>query len=314
MKFAILDKLPDFLRSELFRIKGHTFYDLSFLPEEQMKKRLYFTEGILFRSRISLDKLFFDTFPNIRVVIRLGAGLDHIDTQYACYKGVKIFSTKGDNADAVGEHAVGLLLALTKKIWQSAKETELFLWKRFENTGREIGNLTVGIIGYGNTGEAFAKKLRGFAPEILAYDKYKSGFGNRFVKETSWEEIQARADVLSFHVPLTYETYHLFNQKLIQTFRKPFYLLNLSRGKVVNTKDLLRGILNGKILGAGLDVLEEENFPHISSEMKRLLVSLQKTGKVLITPHIGGWSRETYLRRLEKVREILEKLPKDNTG
>ncbi len=308
MKIAILDKIPKKILSELYEQEKHAFYDFSFLPEDEMRKRLFLVEGILFRSRISLDKFFFDTYPHLRVVIRLGAGLDHIDVGYARLKGVKIFSTKGDNADAVGEHAVGLLLSLTKKIYISSRETEKFLWKRFENIGQEIGNLTIGIIGYGNTGQAFARKLSGFSPKILAYDKYKSGFGNGFVKESSWTEIKAQADVLSFHVPLSYETYHLFNRKIIQEFRKPFYLLNLSRGKVVNTKDLLTGICQGKILGAGLDVLEEENFPHISSSMKKLLISLKRTEKVIITPHIGGWTRETYRRRLKKIKEILRKL------
>ena len=308
MIFAILDKIPNETLVLLQQLENHSFYDFSFMPLEYVYDKLKYADGIIFRSRIPLDSQFFNSYPNISTVIRLGAGLDHIDLKVAKAKNVKIFSTKGDNAEAVGDHTIGMLLTLTKNIWKSANEVRKFLWKRSENKGTEISSLTIGIIGFGNTGSAFAKRLSGFNTTILAYDKYKKNYAPDYVKETSLKEICRRADVISFHVPLTYETYHYFNSAMLQNLQKNIYLLNLSRGPVVNTRTLINGLNFGKIIGAALDVLEEENLNNLSPRMRQYFSELIKRENVIITPHIGGWSKQTDMRRREKLLEILGKL------
>ena len=219
--------------------------------------------------------------------------MDAIDVDYAEEKGIACINSPEGNRDAVGEHCLGLLLALFNKICIADSQVRKGLWLREDNRGLEIKGKTVGIIGYGNMGQSFAKRLSGFDCKVIAYDKYKTNYSDAFAQEVSLEEIFSQSDILSFHTPLTSETKYMFNKDFISNFKKPFYLLNTSRGKVVNTKDLIEALNEGKILGAGLDVLEFEAFSNELQDTPRELQDLFSRTNVVLTPHVAGWSVES---------------------
>jgi D-3-phosphoglycerate dehydrogenase len=238
-------------------------------------------------------------------MVRGGAGLEHIDAAYLQGRGIPLFATEGGNADAVGEQAVGMLLSLLHKLGQSDRQMRKLSFQREPNRGTELGSRTVGIIGFGRTGSALARKLQGFGCRILAYDKYKQGFGGPLVQEVSLQELQARADVLSLHVPLTGETLHLVDSAFIGQMAQPFWLLNLARGPVVDPAAVIEGLRAGKILGAGLDVHENENFERLTPEQLVRQRSLNFMENVVLTPHTGGLSVESAQRIAQRVLEIL---------
>jgi D-3-phosphoglycerate dehydrogenase len=240
-----------------------------------------------------VDKELIDRAVNLKVIGRIGAGMDAIDTDYAEKKGIVCLNSPEGNRDAVGEHCLGLLLALFNKICIADSQVRKGLWLREDNRGLEIKGKTVGIIGYGNMGQSFAKRLSGFDCKVIAYDKYKTNYSDAFAQEVSLEEIFSQSDILSFHTPLTSETKYMFNKDFIQNFKKPFYLLNTSRGKVVNTKDLIEALNQGKILGAGLDVLEFEAFSNELQDTPNELQDLFSRTNVVLTPHVAGWSVES---------------------
>lgn len=225
--------------------------------------------------------------------------MDSIDVEYAQSKGIQCLNSPEGNRDAVGEHAVGLLLSLFDKINSGDKEVREGLWQREENRGIEIKGKTVGIIGYGNMGKAFSQRLSGFECKVIAYDKYKSGFSNKYAQEVTLEELFNRVDVLSLHVPLTDETKFMVCDDFINKFQRPFYLINTSRGKVVKLKSLIKAMQDKKIKGCGLDVLEYENF---SNEMtqettaKEELSTLFSMPNTVFTPHVAGWTVESYYK------------------
>ena len=208
-------------------------------------------------------------------------------------KGIKCINSPEGNRDAVGEHCLGLLLAVFNKICIADMQVRKGLWLREENRGLEIKGKTIGIIGYGNMGRSFAQRLSGFDCKVIAYDKYKTNYSDDFAQECSLEEIFSQSDVLSFHTPLTEETKYMFNKDFIQNFKKPFYLLNTSRGKVVKIKDLIEALNEGKILGAGLDVLEFEAFSNELENAPTELQDLFLRNNVVLTPHVAGWSVES---------------------
>ncbi|HTK18125.1 MAG TPA: NAD(P)-dependent oxidoreductase, partial [Mucilaginibacter sp.] len=210
------------------------------------------------------------------------------------------------NMDAVGEHAVGMLLSLMNNFNRADAEVREGLWKREANRGYELRGKTVGIIGYGFMGGSFARKLSGFSVNVIAYDKYKTGFSDQYVREVSMEEMVKLSDVVSFHIPLTPETNGLVDDEYLFHFRKPIFLLNTSRGKVVKVKAILNAIKQGKILGAGLDVLEVEKFPALDEQS--WFEELKQSGKVLLTPHVAGWTFDSYRRISEVMAEKLAKL------
>jgi D-3-phosphoglycerate dehydrogenase / 2-oxoglutarate reductase len=252
-----------------------------------------------------LGRELIDLAPNLQLVVRGGSGLEHIDSEYLAQKGIKLVGTPGGNADSVGEQAVGMLLALLHKILLADKQIRQLRFEREGNRGTELGARTVGIIGYGQAGSAFALKLVGFGCRILAYDKYLPGFGNERVTESTPEQIQAEADVLSLHVPLTDETHHLVNDAYIAAFARPFWLLNLARGPVVDTAAVIRGLQSGKILGAGLDVHENERFDRLTPEQLLRQKTLGWMENVILTPHIGGLSTESANNIARRVLEEL---------
>ena len=242
---------------------------------------------------------------SLRLIVRLGSGLDIIDCEYADQKGIHVCNTPEGNRQAVAEHALGLLLGLLNRIVISNEQVKSLTWRREENRGIEIEGKTLGIIGFGNTGSSFAKLLSGFNLKILAYDKYKQRFAENYrnVIETDMTEIFRNCDVLSLHIPLTSETVHLCDMNFFKRFEKDIFLLNTSRGKIIKTSDLISCIRSGKIKGAALDVLENENPGSYNGNEKLMYEQLFSFSNVIVTPHIAGWSVESK----EKIAELTYK-------
>ncbi len=298
MKIIFLDTVHPILEERLIAA-NHQCIHLTDSDFESTKKLISVADGIVVRSRFPMDANLLDAAPNLKFIARSGAGMENIDLEYCAKRNIQLFNAPEGNRNAVGEHALGMLLALMNHLVTADAEVRAGKWDREGNRGIELDGKIVGIIGYGNNGEAFAKKLRGFDVQILAYDKYKSNFGNEFVKESTLEELYANADVISFHIPQNEETLFWANDTFFESIHKPFFLLNLSRGKIVETKALLNAIENGKVLGAGLDVLEFEkasfeNF--FDGNMPEAFQQLLASKKVILSPHVGGWTNESYFK------------------
>lgn len=266
-------------------------------------------EGLVVRSKVIIDSAFIDRVPSLRCIGRVGAGMETIDVNYAEAHGIRCLNSPEGNRDAVGEHAVGMLLALLNNIARADAEVRQGQWRREANRGHELGNLTVGIIGFGNMGQAFAKRLSGFDCRIVVYDKYKDlkDFkDHRVLKVVGLAELQAEADVVSFHVPLTEETHHYLDSDFIESMSKPFYLINTARGAVVDTEALVTGLKNGKVLGAALDVLENEN---MQADALSTFNSQLSTLNCIFTPHVAGWTIESKYKLAavlaDKIIEVL---------
>lgn len=264
--------------------------------------------GLVIRSKFQVDGAFMDTAENLRFICRAGAGMDNIDEAYAKEKNISLINASEGNMDAVGEHAVGLLLSLTNNFRNADMEIRNGIWDREGNRGYELMGKTVGIIGYGFMGSSFAKKLSGFGVNVIAYDKYKTGFSDRYAREVSMEEIVKHSDVLSLHIPLTIETEGLVNEEYLFHFKKPIFFINTSRGKTTKVQAVLNAIKQGKILGAGLDVLEVEKFPKLAEQ--EWFNELKQSGKVLLTPHIAGWTFDSYRKISEVMAQKLSLLGK----
>lgn len=256
-------------------------------------------DGIAVRTKFRIDQEIFDVAPKLKFVARAGAGLDNIDIEIAKEKGVALLAANEGNMDAVGEHAVGLLLSLMNNFRKADLEIRNGVWDREGNRGYELKGKTVGIIGYGFMGQSFARKLSGFGVNVIAYDKYKTGFSDDFAKEVSMEEIVKHSDVLSLHIPLTRETKQMIDDEYFFHFKKPIFFINTARGEVVSTQAVLNNLANGKILGAGLDVLETEKFPLLAEQ--NWYDALKANEKVILTPHIAGWTFDSY----RKISEVL---------
>jgi len=279
----------------------HLQYDWS---QEKIREELHKFDGVVIRSRIKINKDLIDKGMNLKFIARAGAGMENIDWEYAESKGIKCLNAPEGNRDAVGEHALGMLLALLNNLVKADREVRKGIWLREENRGTELQGKTIGIIGYGNMGAAFAQRLKGFGVSVLAYDKYKKNFSDEYAKEASMEDLFEKADVLSFHVPLTRDTEFMVNHSFIEKFRKNIYIVNTSRGKVVKTDDLVMHMKSGKVLGACLDVLEYEStsFEALKPEtIPEAFRYLTQSEKVILSPHIAGWSYESH----EKIAEVL---------
>lgn len=259
-------------------------------------------QGLVVRSKVIVDRPFIDACPSLRCIGRVGAGMETIDVDYASSRGIRCLNSPEGNRDAVGEHAVGLLLALLNHIPRADAEVRRGLWQREANRGLELGSLTVGIIGLGNMGRAFARRLAGFGCRIIYYDKYLEKLDRleelerleRLERAPSLRALQQEADVVSFHVPLTDETRHYLDAPFIDAMRKPFFLLNTARGAVVDTAALADGLASGKVRGAALDVLEQENMQADSMVTDPSLLKIQNPEfNVVFTPHVAGWTVES---------------------
>lgn len=282
--------LPQRLREAGFEVRVEPDHDYESLVQAAQD-----CAGLVVRSKVNIDSAFIDRVPSLRCIGRVGAGMETIDVDYAEAHGVRCLNSPEGNRDAVGEHAVGLLLALLDNIARADAEVRRGLWQREANRGCELGSLTVGIIGYGNMGQAFAKRLSGFGSRIVVYDKYKDFRSFKDIKVAKdLPELQAEADVVSFHVPLTEETRHYLDAGFIDAMQKPFYLVNTARGAVVDTSALVAGLERGKVRGAALDVLEYENMQADGlGEIPASMQYLMRSPRTVLTPHVAGWTVES---------------------
>ena len=257
--------------------------------------------GVVTSTRIQLNKELLDVAPQLQWVARMGSGMEVVDLDYAAQKGISCYSSPEGNSNAVAEHALGMLLGLNKRIFWSQKEIQQGIWERDKNRGTELEGKTIGIIGFGNTGRAFARKLSVFDMKILVYDKYRHEEIPSYAAFcANLDPIFQQADIVSFHVPMQKDTYHYLDDKFITNMSKAFVLINTSRGIVTNTKALLKGIESGKISGACLDVWEEEPLEAMKGEIKEALKKLISLPQIIITPHIAGYSKEA-LYKMSKI-------------
>lgn len=257
-------------------------------------------EGVIVRSKVNFDRNLLSAATRLKFIGRVGAGMESINLEAAQEYGIACFNSPEGNRDAVGEHAIGMLLSLLNNLNKANYEVKNGIWRREENRGIEIKGKTVGIIGYGNMGSAFAKKLFGFEANVVAYDKYKKNFSNQYVKEVSLEQLKTMSDIISLHVPLTEETKYMINKNFIDTCSKPIYLINTARGPVVNTHDLILGLKLNKIAGAALDVIEyEENSFEQLTQFPPEFYELTQFPNVLLSPHIAGWTVESKFKLAE---------------
>lgn len=302
MRVLFLDTVHPIL-DEMLTQKGFDCIHVEEKTISEFQNELENSQGLVIRSRFPVNEEFLMKCPNLKFIARSGAGMENIDIEKCNKLGIELFNSPEGNRNSVGEHSLGLLLSLMNKLQSADKEVKSGIWDREGNRGLELDGRTVGLVGFGNNGQAFAKKLRGFDVNILAYDKYKSNFSDEFVTESTLEEIQQNGDVISFHVPQNLETIGYFNNEFLERMEKPFFLLNVSRGKVVKSEIVVKGLKNGVILGAGLDVLDYENgtFENTMLEIDSIdLKFLLNSPQTLLTPHVAGWTEESY-KKLSKV-------------
>lgn len=254
-------------------------------------------EGIdilIVRSKVFVSEALCIKANKLKLVARAGSGLDNLKVDWLDKAGIHVVNTPEANSNAVAEHTLGMLLNLLNNISKGDKEIRNFIWDREGNRGEELSGKTVGIIGFGHTGSAFARTLQGFGVEIMAYDKYKTGFGNESVREVSMQDIFNETNVLSLHIPLTQETTNLVNHHFIQKFKKDFVLLNLSRGGIVVTSDVIQNLENKKIRAFGSDVLRNEQITQLNNQEFEEFQTLLNFKNVILTPHVGGWTQQSY--------------------
>ncbi len=270
---------------------------------EEIKSKIGNYQGIVIRSKFPMNREIIDLSTNLKFIARSGAGLENIDVEYAVEKGIEVFNSPEGNRDAVGEQALGMLLSLFQKLNQADQQVRRGIWDREGNRGIELKGKTVGIIGCGNMGSAFAQRLQGFECKVIAYDKYQE-VNLPYVKQVSLGDIQQHADVISFHTPLTQETHYYLNADFINGCAKPFFLINTARGKVVNTAALVEGLKTKRILGVCLDVLEYESSAFendFQNDMPEPMKYLIESDNVILSPHVAGWTTESY----EKLSQFL---------
>lgn len=295
MKILQLDKNHPLI-SEQLSAKGFIIDEDHISSYDKVLQKIGNYEGVIIRSRIPIDANFLSNGKKLKFVARVGAGLENIDVLKAKELGISIISSPEGNRDSVAEHVVGMLLILTNKLFVAANEVKNGIWRREENRGEELLGKTFGIIGYGNMGKATAKRISGFGMRVIFHDVLPN-LSDENAMQVSLEELKREADVLSLHIPITEETYHLLNEKFISEMAKDFYFINTSRGKNVKTKALVEAIKSGKVKGAALDVLEFEKPSFENLEYKNEdLNFLLNSEKVIVTPHIAGWSHQSKLK------------------
>ena len=310
MKVVFLDTVHEILATRLTS-EGYKCVDATTVSREKCLEEINDAVGIVIRSRFTMNEEFLQFAPKLKFIARSGAGMENIDERYCKKREIDLFNAPEGNRNAVGEHALGMLLSLMRKMHTADREVRAGKWDREGNRGVELDGKTVGIIGFGNNGKAFAKKLQGFDVKLMAYDKYKKNFGDHFVMECTLNALLKNADVISFHIPQNQETIYMANDQFFNKIEKSVFLLNLSRGKIVETAALVKALKSGKVIGAGLDVLEYERTSFESffeQELPEEFTYLLKSDTVLFTPHIGGWTQESYYKLSAVLADkILEK-------
>ena len=309
MKILHLDTTHPFLEKELEKIGFDNHFDFD---SSKSDLNLYDYFGIIIRSRISIDKDFIDKCKNLKFIARIGSGTENIDVDYAKQKGIQIISTPEGNSNAVGEHALGMLLSLLNNINSSNNEVQKGIWNRESNRGIELKDKTVGLIGYGNTGKSFAKKLKGLDVNTIFYDIKKIKKDN-YANPVSLNYLKDKSDIISLHTSITKESIGLIDKNFIESCAKPFWLINTSRGNCVIVDDLVKGLKSGKVLGAGLDVIafEKKSFEKLSinENEQSSLNYLNNSSNVILTPHIAGWTHESKIGlvkvALEKIKNLI---------
>lgn len=310
VKILHIDSNHPLLWEQLEQAGFHNEADFT-SSKSEIETKIQNYHGIVIRSRFKIDREFLDKATNLKFIARVGAGLESIDCEYAKSKKIHLIAAPEGNRNAVGEHAIGMLLSLMNKLNRADKLVREGKWIREGNRGYELEGKTIGLIGYGNMGKSFAKKLRGFDVEVLCYDILPD-VGDENARQVSLQELQQKADVLSLHIPWTPETDKMVNANFIDTFAKPFWFINTSRGKNVVTDDLVTALQSGKIIGAGLDVLEYEKLSFenlfIDSEKPRAFEYLLQSENVLLTPHIAGWTFESHQKLAQIIADKIKKL------
>ncbi|WP_420146912.1 NAD(P)-dependent oxidoreductase [Spirosoma sp.] len=296
--------IADEMHTSLFGMldkAGFTYVYQPKITRAQLMDQLTPFQGLIIRSKTTVDEELLTMAPNLQFIGRAGAGLDLIDLDAVERRGIRVFHAGEGNRDAVAEHVVGMLLALLANILKADREVRQGIWDREGNRGYELGALTVGLIGYGNNGKATARRLSGFGCQVLAYDKFLTNYGDTFATEASMEQIMAEADVVSLHIPLTDETRMMVDDTFIEEMSKPFYLVNIARGEIASLTSIVRGLEKGKLRGACLDVLENEKLAKLTPDQQTAFDYLRQSDRVILTPHVAGWTHESYVR----INEVL---------
>ena len=298
MRVLFIDTVHPILEEKLVK-SGYQCTDGTQWNHDTIINEISNFHGVVIRSKFTIDKPFLEHATSLKFIARSGSGLENIDLKEAKSRNVKVFNSPEGNRNAVGEHALGMLLMLFNKLKQGDDEVRVGKWNREKNRGIEIDGLTIGLVGYGNTAQMFAKKLRGFDVNVIATDPYLPKFPNNDAKRVALKVIQEQADVISFHVPETEETRYMMNNDFVANCKKSFFLVNTSRGKVVETSALVEALRNGRIRGACLDVLEYEtkafgNF--IEEETPSDFKYLASSQHTVLTPHVAGWTQESYVK------------------
>jgi D-3-phosphoglycerate dehydrogenase / 2-oxoglutarate reductase len=311
MKIKVL--IADEMHPSLFEMLDKIGVDHYYFPKitrEEIIRQLPEYQGLIIRSKTTVDIDLLKKAVNLKFIARAGAGLDLIDIDYCHKKNITLFAANEGNRDAVAEHTIGMILSLFNKINTANIEVKNSIWQREPNRGVELMGKTWGIIGYGNNGKATAQRLSGFGVNVLAYDKFRKNIEDNFAKKASMNEIFENADIISIHIPLTSETNKMVNNSFIQKFKKNIFLINIARGEIVVLEDLLATILTGKILGACLDVLENEKINNLLQEQQQIFDSLTLLPNVIFTPHVAGWTHESYVKinevLVEKIKRFIE--------
>lgn len=294
-KCLVVDSMHESLFPMLAAEGWEVDYNPSITRNEIKQKHAGYT-GLIIRSKTKVDYDLLGDHPTLRFIGRAGAGLDNLDQSYLASKNIQVVHAAEGNRDAVGEFCVGLLLSLLRNIPRAHQEVIKGKWHREKNRGEELMGKTVSIIGFGNMGGAFAKRIQGFGCKILVYDKYKRGFSNTFWREADMQEIFEETDILSLHVPLTDETRRMVNTTYLNSFRKKLILINTSRGEIIPLKDLAEAITTNHVRGAALDVLENEQLETLTPSQNEAFIHLIQTGNVIFSPHIAGWTFESHIK------------------